>query len=244
VPLDPFVGENLRGGPTDTAGGTGYDCDLAFQAPHITISCIPLMRLPSVPVQLRTASVAVTKNLVRIESVDVGPVPLVSSHSYAGSAWFRYCGPLFLLPDSGGLAIGDPRSPPPDQCAAEVAAWACSAELGGPAPLDLAYAALVRLALCARHRETGDGDGLASQGIPAVLDLEERHGQPGRPLLTKESRELIRKMSLAKAPGQFYVTDRILSNHSQKRIRLCIPADSNRCLGPLACRLAGRKNIP
>jgi hypothetical protein len=50
-------------------------------------------------------------------------------------------------------------------------------------------------------------------------------GQPGRPLLTKESRELIRKMSLAKAPSQFYVTDRILSNHSQKRTRLCIPAD-------------------
>jgi hypothetical protein len=158
VPLDPFVGENLRGGPTDTAGGTGYDCDLAFQAPHITISCIPLMRLPSVPVQLRTASIAVTKNLVRIESVDVGPVPLVSSHFYAGSVWFRYCGPLFLLPDSGGLAIGDPL-----RHQINVLRRSQHGRVQLSSADRLLWTWLMHLwpgwRSTPRHRETGDGDG-------------------------------------------------------------------------------------
>ena len=115
----------------------------------------------------------VTKNLVHIESIDVGAVPLVSSHSYVQSVGFRLYRPLFLLPDAGRFAIGDPRSAPPNQCAAEVAAWACSPEDSGPALLDVAYAPLVRLALCPRHRQAGNGDRLAPQGIPAVLDLEE-----------------------------------------------------------------------
>lgn len=58
------------------------------------------------------------------------------------------------------------------QCAAEIAWGACSSELGGPALLDLL---LVRLALCARHRQTGDCDLPASQGIPAT------RGSCGRP---------------------------------------------------------------
>ena len=36
---------------------------------------------------------------------------------------------------------------------------------------------------------------LAPQGLPAVLDVESRHGQPGRPAVPKHVRELIRKMS-------------------------------------------------
>jgi len=115
----------------------------------------------------------VTKNLVRIESIDVGAVSLVSSHSYVQSAFFRFCRLLFFLPDSDRVAIGDPRFAPPDQCAAEAAAWACSPEDSGPALLDVAYAPLVRLALCPRRRQAGDGDRLASQGIPAVRDLED-----------------------------------------------------------------------
>ena len=115
----------------------------------------------------------VPKNLVHIESIDVGSVPLVSSHSYVQSVGFRLSRPLFLLPDAGRIAIGDPRSAPPNQCAAEVAARACSPEDSGPPLLDVAYAPLVRLALCPRHRQAGNGDRLAPQGIPAVLDLEE-----------------------------------------------------------------------
>ena len=120
-----------------------------------------------------TTELEVTKNLVHIESIDVGAVPLVSSHSYVQSVGFRLYRPLFLLPDAGRFAIGDPRSAPPNQCAAEVAAWACSPEDSGPALLDVAYAPLVRLALCPRHRQAGNGDRLASQGIPALLDMEE-----------------------------------------------------------------------
>ena len=115
----------------------------------------------------------VTKNLVHIESIDVGAVPLVSSHSYVQSVGFRLYRPLFLFPDAGRFAIGDPRSAPPNQCAAEVAARACSPEDSGPRLLDVAYAPLVRLALCPRHGQAGNGDRLAPQGIPAVLDLEE-----------------------------------------------------------------------
>src|ERR1700674_4260735 len=113
------------------------------------------------------------KNLIGIESIDVGSVPLVSSHSYARSVGFRSCRPLFLVPDSASVAIGDSRSSPSDQCTAEVAAGACSPELSRPALLDLAYAPLVGLALCPRHRQARDGDRLASQGIPALLDVEE-----------------------------------------------------------------------
>jgi hypothetical protein len=115
----------------------------------------------------------VTKNLVHIESIDVGAVPLVSSDSYVQSVGFRLFRSLFLFPDAGRFAIGDPRSVPPNQCAAEVAARACSLEDSGPRLLDVAYAPLVRLALCPRHGQTGNGDRLAPQRIPAVLDLKD-----------------------------------------------------------------------
>jgi hypothetical protein len=115
----------------------------------------------------------VTKNLVHTESIDVGAVPLVSSHSYVQSVGFRLYRPRFLLPGAGRFAIGEPRPAPSDQCAAEVAAWACSPEGSGPPLPDVAFAPLVRLALCPRHRQAGYGDCLASQGIPVLLDLEE-----------------------------------------------------------------------
>ena len=46
---------------------------------------------------------------------------------------------------------------PPNQCAAEVAARACSPEDSRPPLLDVAYAPLVRLALCPPHGQAGDG---------------------------------------------------------------------------------------
>jgi hypothetical protein len=115
----------------------------------------------------------VTKNLVHIESIDVGAAPLVSCDSYVQSVGFRLYHPLFLFPDAGRLTIGDPRSAAPNQCAAKGTAWACSPDLGRPVVLDMAYAPLVRLALCPRHRQAGNGDRLAPPGIPTVLDLEE-----------------------------------------------------------------------
>jgi hypothetical protein len=55
----------------------------------------------------------VTKDLIHIKSIDVGAVPLVSSHSYVRSVDFRLYRPLFLFfPDAGRFAIGDPRSTP------------------------------------------------------------------------------------------------------------------------------------
>ena len=41
----------------------------------------------------------------------------------------------------------------------------------------------------------GDGDRLASQGLPAVLDLEDSAGGPGRPAVPAGVRSLIRTMS-------------------------------------------------
>ena len=138
-----------------------------------------------------------TRNLVRIESNEVGPVPLVSSHPYARSVCFRFCDPLFLLPDSGGLAIGDPRSSPPDQRAAEIAAWACSPEGSRPVVLDVAYAPWVgwRSVLAIVKPETVVA--WHRKGFRLYWTWKSRHGQPGRPALAKKTRELIRKMSLA-----------------------------------------------
>ena len=113
------------------------------------------------------------KNLICIESIEVDLVRLLSSGPYVPSVCFTIWSPLLLFPDSGCPAIGDRRPPPSDQCTAQVTAWAGSPAGGGPALLDVASASLVGLALCTRHRQTGDRDRLASPGIPAVLELEE-----------------------------------------------------------------------
>jgi hypothetical protein len=54
------------------------------------------------------------ENLVRIQIIDVGPIPLLSSSSYAHSVCIRLCRSLLLHPDAGGSAIGGRRSPPPN----------------------------------------------------------------------------------------------------------------------------------
>jgi hypothetical protein len=53
---------------------------------------------------------------------------------------------------------------------------------------------LGRLALGTGHRPTRNRRCLASHRLPPVLDLEVRRGQAGRPLISRELRDLIRKM--------------------------------------------------
>jgi hypothetical protein len=117
--------------------------------------------------------VSLPKTSSTLNQLYVGAVLLVSAHCYVQSVDIRLYRSRFLLPGASRFAIGDSRPAPPDQCAAEVAAWACSPENSGPPLLDVAYALLVRLALSPRHRQARNGDRLAPQGIPAVLDLEE-----------------------------------------------------------------------
>jgi hypothetical protein len=122
---------------------------------------------------LRYALVVPTNNPVRIESIDVARLSLLSSSSYVPSVRFGVQHPRLLLPDSNGPASRDHCTSPPDQCAAAVKARSCSPESGRSALLDLAAASLAWLALGPRHRETGNRDPLASRRIPAVMDLEE-----------------------------------------------------------------------
>jgi putative transposase len=60
--------------------------------------------------------------------------------------------------------------------------------------MGLAVPHLERLALSAGRRRARDGRGLASQGLLSFLELEGAHGQPGRPVISREVRGLIRKM--------------------------------------------------
>jgi|GEM_PF-1694005 hypothetical protein len=142
-----------------------------------------------------------------LKSMDGRSPPLVSSHSYVQAACFRMCFPLCLLPDSGRLAIGDPRTVPTDQLAAGVAAWACSPDLGGAIVLDLAFAPLVRLALRARHREAENGRCLASPGNPPAKEhflLERDAGVVRAPGLRKGFHVLrasVCRMTISKWPS-------------------------------------------
>jgi putative transposase len=60
--------------------------------------------------------------------------------------------------------------------------------------MGLAIPYLVRLALDAGHREARDGRGLASQGFRLFWTWKVRHRQPGRPVISRGVRDLIRKM--------------------------------------------------
>jgi hypothetical protein len=60
--------------------------------------------------------------------------------------------------------------------------------------MGLAVPHLERLALCVGHRPARNGHGLASQGLRLFWTWKIRHGQPGRPAISREVRDLIRKM--------------------------------------------------
>ncbi len=53
------------------------------------------------------------------------------------------------------------------------------------------------LALSIAHRQAGNGNRMASKRVSTVLERKSRAGQPGRPKVSREVRELIRKMSAA-----------------------------------------------
>jgi hypothetical protein len=53
---------------------------------------------------------------------------------------------------------------------------------------------LARVVLGARHRQTRDGVGLASCQLSPVLDLEGAPRTPGQPVISRELRDLIRRM--------------------------------------------------
>jgi putative transposase len=59
----------------------------------------------------------------------------------------------------------------------------------------LAVGRLEGMAVRYLHRQSSDGDCLAPQGLPSVLDLEDSARSPGRPRVPREVRELIRMMS-------------------------------------------------
>jgi hypothetical protein len=54
---------------------------------------------------------------------------------------------------------------------------------------------LERLAICLGHRQAGNRHWLARKGFRLFWTWKVRHGQPGRPPVSKEIRQLIRKMS-------------------------------------------------
>lgn len=63
--------------------------------------------------------------------------------------------------------------------------------------MGLAFALMVELALGVAHRQARNSNRLAAPGIPLVLEMESRQGQPGRPIIDLEVRQLIGRMSLA-----------------------------------------------
>src|SRR5271163_943305 len=69
--------------------------------------------------------------------------------------------------------------------------------LSGPPVVDLSVPLLARLALRAGHYQARNGFSLASCRLSPLLDLwtwKVRRGQPGRPVISREVRDLIRKM--------------------------------------------------
>jgi putative transposase len=59
----------------------------------------------------------------------------------------------------------------------------------------MAVLGLERLAIGSGHRQTGHRDCLAPQELSRVLDLEDLRGQPGRPGVPEDVREVIRRLS-------------------------------------------------
>jgi hypothetical protein len=58
----------------------------------------------------------------------------------------------------------------------------------------LSVSPVARLAFGARHRQPRNGRCLASRRLSSVLDLEVRRGQPGRPVISREFWDLIRRI--------------------------------------------------
>jgi len=94
-----------------------------------------------------------------------------------------------LLPNPGGLAVGDSCPTPPDKRLSKVAVWAGSTHGGGPPLVGRAAAPGARLAFCAPHRQAGNGHGLASAGIPLKSYFDYYHGVRTHLSLEKDAPE-------------------------------------------------------
>jgi hypothetical protein len=123
----------------------------------------------------------VAKNLIHIELIDVGAVPLVSSRSMFSRLVFV----LTTLRSSFRMTR---------------AAWQLEI-------LALRHQINVlrrsHRAFCAHHRRAGNGHGLAPPRFPSLLAMEESRGKAGRPTIVPEVRELIQKLSVAN-PGEHF----------------------------------------
>lgn len=88
----------------------------------------------------------------------------------------------------------DPGAAPPDRCASGVRSNTPETDPLGSPVVDRSLPPPAQLALSAGHRQAGNGRILASRWLPSVLDLAGAPQKSGRPLLSGEVRDLIRKM--------------------------------------------------
>jgi hypothetical protein len=86
------------------------------------------------------------------------------------SAVARCCAIRVSIPRC--LGIGDPGTATPDLCPAARRKETTALEIGRPVLVGGSFPSLGRLALGTGHRQTGDRDRMASQGLSSLLDLE------------------------------------------------------------------------
>ena len=114
--------------------------------------------------------------------------PLSGAHPAVRSPFHA----VFDVPLARCAGVGAHRSPAPDRRPQALCQKTAKADCRRPSVLGFPVPGLVRLALSDGHRQTRDRDRLASQGISP---WKIRHGRVGRPAVSCEVRDLIRRMS-------------------------------------------------
>ena len=102
----------------------------------------------------------------------VYPPPTLAHGRVFGMARVRFV----CIPRPGGLTSRDPCSPPSTRCPATIGQEA-ETDSCRQASLGVAVRILAQLAVCPHHRQAGDRDRLAPEGLSTFLDLE----SPSRP---------------------------------------------------------------
>jgi len=105
------------------------------------------------------------------------------------------CDPVLDLPFAGSPRTGEPSPPAPNRRTAAVHSKTPETDSDGSLLVGLVVPHLKRLVWGASHRETRNGDGLASRRFSPFRTRKVRRGQPGRPLTSREVRGLIRLCS-------------------------------------------------
>src|SRR2546421_2757418 len=88
----------------------------------------------------------------------------------------------------------EPGSTPSNRRAPQVCRKAPKIDRGRPPAVDLSVAPLARLALGVGHPQARNGRSLASCRLSLFWTWKVRCGKPGRPVISSEVRDLIRKM--------------------------------------------------